>query len=155
MIVFNQLILVIENNMKDFETIQDVFTNAGLSNPVIQCRNGEDALDYLFRRGKYLKPVDSPRPGIILLDQNLPGIDSYTVLKTIKHDNNLKKLPVILLSSKGSDRDTEEFYKAGADNNLHKPLYFKEFINAIQNLNDFSFEIIVLPKNDDTRHSMR
>lgn len=141
-----QTILFIDDSDEDFEVAKRGFTRAGMVNPVHRCTDGEDALDYLLRREKYAAPDLSPRPGIIILDLNMPGTDGRAVLKTIKTDTSLKKIPVIVLTTSSADEDIEECYTDGANSYIVKPVDLDGFMQAIQRLRDFWFEVVVVPK---------
>ncbi len=119
-----------------------------LANPIIQCEDGDQALDYLFRQNEYSDPACSPRPGIILLDLNLPGTDGLEVLRQIKQDPILRKIPVIILTTSSDERDIQKCYDAGANSFVHKPVNLSSFVDAIQRLHDYWMEISLLPHID-------
>ena len=95
----------------------------------------------------YTNPADSPRPGIILLDLNLPGTDGREVLAEIKGDPSLKTIPVIVLTTSTDEIDIERCYQAGANSYVHKPVGLDGFMTALQRLKDYWFEIVVFPKD--------
>src|SRR5439155_26686313 len=95
----SQPILLVEDSAEDYQTTLRIFKKINLVNPVHRCAQGEDALDYLYRRGDYADPAVSPRPAIILLDLNLPGLDGRDVLVRIKNDPQLKGIPVVVLTT--------------------------------------------------------
>ena len=142
-----QPILVVEDSPEDFETTVRGLTKAGLANPIFHCEDGDDALEYLRRQGKYTSEEDAPRPGIILLDLNLPGTDGREVLAEIKQDPNLKTIPVIVLTTSTDSRDIETCYQAGANSYVPKPVGMEGFMTALQRLKDYWFEIVVFPKD--------
>ncbi len=144
----SQPILIIEDSPEDFEATVRAFNKSGLGNPVYHCEDGDDALDYLYHRGKFSDPEKSPRPGIILLDLNLPGTDGREVLCEIKNDLDLRKIPVIVLTTSKDQRDIEHCYEAGANSYIHKPVNINGFFESIQRLKDYWFEIVVLPKGE-------
>lgn len=141
-----QPILLVEDSPEDYETTVRGFKKAGMANPILRCDDGDDALDYLFRRGKYTDPKDAPRPGVILLDLNMPGTDGRQVLTEIKADDELKKIPVIVLTTSADERDIEACYASGANSYVQKPVDLDGFIAAIQRLADYWFEIVILPR---------
>lgn len=141
-------ILLVEDNPDDYEAAVRALRRAGLANPIVRCEDGDDALDYLFHRGAYADPRRWPRPGVVLLDLNLPGTDGRDVLAEIKRDGRLKKIPVIVLTTSSDERDIEACYGAGANSYVQKPVDLGGYLNAIQRLNDFWFEIVVLPKRN-------
>ena len=107
-----------------------------LANEVIVTRDGEEALDYLYRRGKYT-PRSSDNPAVILLDLKLPKIDGLEVLRQVKSDDNLKMIPVVVLTSSREEKDLVSSYKLGVNAYVVKPVDFHEFVNAIKELGVF------------------
>lgn len=142
----NQPILLVEDSPEDFETTERAFRRSGLRNPIFRCSDGDEALDYLHRRGPYADPAKSPRPGVILLDLNLPGTDGREVLSEIKADPSLKQIPVVVLTTSRDERDVDACYKAGASSYIQKPVDLDGFIKAIERLNGYWFEVVILPK---------
>jgi len=141
----SQPILLVEDSPEDFEATVRAFKRSGLNNPIFRCEDGENALDFLHRRGPYADPERSPRPGVILLDLNLPGTDGREVLTEIKQDDQLKKIPVIVLTTSNDARDVESCYQAGANSYIQKPVDTEGFVRAIERLNGYWFEVVVLP----------
>ena len=139
-----QPILLVEDSPEDFETTQRAFRKSGLKNPIVRCADGDEALDFLFRRGAH---ADAPRPGVILLDLNLPGTDGREVLAEIKDHPELKQIPVIVLTTSNDNRDVQACYKAGASSYIQKPVDLDGFMRAIERLNDYWFEVVILPKD--------
>lgn len=148
MIRSHQPVLLVEDNPEDFQAILRAFAKAGLANPIVRCEDGDDALDYLFGRGKYAPPADTPRPGIILLDLNLPGTDGYEVLISLKKSRRLKKIPVVVLTTSRDEKDIERCYLAGASSYICKPVDLGGLIHAIQGFKKYWFEIAVFPKEE-------
>ena len=141
-----QPILLVEDSPEDFETTQRAFRRSGLKNPIYRCVDGDEALEFLHRRGRYAEPDTAPRPGVILLDLNLPGTDGREVLAEIKKDPNLQKIPVIVLTTSKDERDVEVCYRCGANSYIQKPVDLDGFMKAIERLNDYWFEVVILPK---------
>ena len=139
----SQPILLVEDSPEDFETTQRAFRRSGLKNPIFRCSDGDDALDFLFRRGDH---ADAPRPGVILLDLNLPGTDGREVLAEMKSDPELRQIPVIVLTTSSDERDVSACYSAGASSYIQKPVDLDGFMRAIERLNDYWFEVVILPK---------
>ena len=144
----SQPILLVEDSPEDFEATQRAFRKSGLKNPLVRCEDGEQALDYLHRRGEYADPARSPRPGVILLDLNLPGTDGRQVLNEIKHDEHLRDIPVVVLTTSADERDITACYRAGANSYVQKPVDIDGFMKAIERLNGYWFEVVILPKGD-------
>ncbi len=141
-----QLILIVEDSDDDFFAMQRAFKKAGLLNPIHRCSNGDQAVDYLFRRGEFAAPDAAPRPAIILLDLNLPGLDGRDVLRMVKADLELRRIPVIVLTTSCAPQDIQRCYADGANSYVHKPVDLEGFFQAISRLKDFWFGIAVLPK---------
>ncbi len=144
-----QPILLVEDSPEDREITIRAFKKAGVANDIFCCESGEEALDFLHRRGAYADPVRSPRPGIILLDLNMPGTDGREVLQDIKSEPGLKKIPVIIMTTSRDDRDIESCYEMGANSYVEKPVDIQSFVEAITRLKDYWFEIVVLPKPEE------
>jgi CheY-like chemotaxis protein len=142
----NQPILLVEDSPEDFEATVRAFRKSGLKNPIVRCEDGDSALDYLHRRGRWTEPESSPRPGVILLDLNLPGTDGREVLQEIKQHDQLRHIPVIVLTTSNDDRDVKACYQAGANSYVQKPVDMDGFIRAIERLNGYWFEVVVLPR---------
>jgi CheY-like chemotaxis protein len=141
-----QPILLVEDSPEDVETTRRAFRRSGLRNPIYHCATGDEALDYLHRRGAYADPASSPCPGIILLDLNLPGTDGREVLEDIKSDAELKQIPVVVLTTSSDDRDVSACYRAGANSYIQKPVDIDGFMRAIERLNGYWLEVVILPK---------
>ncbi|WNM56495.1 response regulator [Candidatus Nitrospira allomarina] len=142
----NQPILLVEDSPEDYEVATRSLRAAGLKNPIQRCSDGDEALDYLYRRGIYQDPHTSLPPGIILLDLNMPGTDGREVLQEIKQDPQLKLIPIIVLSTSADERDIQDCYAMGANSYVPKPLNFEGFLQAMTRLKDFWFEVVIIPK---------
>jgi CheY-like chemotaxis protein len=141
--------LLVEDSPEDFEATLRAFRRSGLKNPVFRCEDGESALDYLYRRGEYADPERAPRPGVILLDLNLPGTDGRQVLAEVKNTEGLKQIPVVVLTTSSDERDINACYEAGANSYIQKPVDVEGFVKAIERLNGYWFEVVILPKLAD------
>jgi CheY-like chemotaxis protein len=142
----NQPILLVEDSPEDFEATVRAFKRSGLRNPIFRCEDGDGALDFLHQRGRYADAEQAPRPGVILLDLNLPGTDGREVLTEIKRDESLRQIPVIVLTTSNDERDVEACYQAGANSYIQKPVDMDGFLRAIERLKGYWFEVVVLPR---------
>ena len=142
-----QTVLVVDDNEDDYTAIQRSFRKVQLPNPLFWCRSGQEALDYLKREGKF-KDEATPHemPGLILLDLNMPGIDGHQVLQIIKTDDELKKIPVIILTTSGNERDINDSFDEGANSYVQKPIGFDELLKAVKTLKEYWFEVSLLPQ---------
>ena len=129
-------ILMVEDDPKDVELTMTALEGYNLANEVIVTRDGEEALDYLYRRGKYTTR-SSDHPAVILLDLKLPKIDGLEVLRQVKSDDNLKMIPVVVLTSSHEEKDLVSSYRLGVNAYVVKPVDFHEFVNAIKELGIF------------------
>lgn len=145
----SQTILIIEDNDDDFFTTMRAFKKAELANPVRRCTNGDQALDYLFQRGEFSGNGKAPRPGIILLDLNLPGTDGRQVLRAVKAEPGLQKIPVIVLTTSRARQDIEKCYADGANSYIQKPVNLAGFVQAITRLKEYWLEVAILPKDGE------
>ncbi len=141
-----QTILIVEDSDDDYIATVRAFKKANLSNPVQRCTNGDQAIDYLLQRGEFPGPGKAPRPSIILLDLNLPGTDGKEVLRMIKDNPGLQKIPVIVLTTSNAEKDVEQCYAAGANSYVQKPVDLGGFLQSVARLTDYWFNISILPK---------
>lgn len=143
----SQTILIVDDSEDDYDATKRALTKGtNLKNPIHRCEDGQEALDYLFQRGRYADPEAAPRPGIILLDLNMPGVDGRMVLDEIKHAPELKSIPTIVMTNSGDERDINTCYEIGANTYVKKPLNWTGFLEAMTRLKEYWFEIAVLPK---------
>ena len=135
-------ILIVEDNAGDVGLIEEVFEEARIKNNIHIAEDGEEAVLYLHGEGKFL---GSPRPDIIILDLNLPKKDGREVLKMVKEDANLKNIPVVILTTSGSEKDILRAYDLHANAFITKPLDFDQFLNVVGSLENFLLKIVQLP----------
>lgn len=129
-------ILLAEDSPKDVELTLEALAEHNLANDVIVVNDGADALDYLYRRGKYGSRTPG-NPAVVLLDLKMPKVDGIQVLKTIKNDEELKTIPVVVLTSSREERDLVETYRFGVNAYVVKPVEFREFVEAVSQLGIF------------------
>lgn len=127
------VILIVEDNPAHTELIIRGLEDGQVANRIIHVSDGEEALDYLFRHGKYTDPATSPRPQLVLLDLRLPKLDGLEVLKEIR-TSSLNGMPVAILTSSEADADMAKAYKYNASSYLVKPLDFTTFKNLMDDL---------------------
>jgi CheY-like chemotaxis protein len=138
--------LLVEDSPEDTETTLRAFRKAGISSPIFLCQSGDEGLDFLHRRGKYSNPANSPRPCVILLDLNLPGTDGREVLAEIKADEQLKTIPVVVLTTSADARDIDNCYHMGANSYIKKAVDFEIFQQTVQQFSDYWFNVVILPR---------
>lgn len=129
-------ILLVEDDPKDTELTRTALEEYNLSNEVVVASDGEEALDYLYYRGKFQRR-SGENPAVMLLDLKLPKSDGLEVLQRMKTDDNLKMIPVVVLTSSREERDMVASYKLGVNAYVVKPVDFHDFVNAIKELGVF------------------
>lgn len=144
----SKTILIVEDSDDDYEFTQRALKESNLLNPIKRCEDGQDALDYLLHKGKY-DAINSEKPGIILLDLNMPGIGGVEVLQEIKINADLKDIPTIVLTTSADPYDIDRCYKDGANTYIQKPVDIDKFFEAIKRLKEYWFEIAILPKESE------
>jgi CheY-like chemotaxis protein len=129
-------ILLVEDNPRDLELTLLALEKSNLANEVITVRDGEEALNYLFRQGPYADRHEG-NPAVVLLDLKLPKVDGIQVLERVKSDPGLRAVPVVMLTTSREERDLVQSYRLGVNAYVVKPVAFREFIEAIQELGVF------------------
>ncbi len=129
-------ILLVEDDPNDLELTLTGLAEYNLANEVVVARDGEEALDYLYTRGKFAAR-EPGNPVVVLLDLKLPKVDGLEVLRTMKSDESLKMVPVVILTSSREDKDMIEGYRLGTNAYVVKPVDFHQFVDAIKNLGAF------------------
>ena len=142
-------ILLVEDNVQDIEITQRAFARGRVRNELTVVRDGEEAIDYLYHRGKYQDPATSPRPGMILLDLNLPKVGGLEVLQQIKKDAQLKQIPVIVLTVSQREEDVVRSYDLGVNTYIQKPVEFDNFMRVVNAVHEYWILIATLPPNAD------
>ena len=129
-------ILLVEDDLKDVELTLSALEEYNLANEVVVTRDGEEALDYLYRRGSFATRLNG-NPAVLLLDLKLPKIDGLEVLQQIKSHEKLRMIPVVVLTSSREERDMVASYQLGVNAYVVKPVDFHAFVNAIKELGVF------------------
>lgn len=139
------LILIADDDEDDRMFTKEAFEENYLLNEIRFVNDGVELIDYLKRRDKYTNPVDSPRPGIILLDLNMPKMDGREALKEIKSDPLLRSIPVVVLTTSKAEQDVLQTYDLGVNCFITKPVAFSDFIEVTRMLGHYWFDIVQLP----------
>ena len=136
-------ILLVEDNPGDVRLTREALKDAKVANNLNVVNDGEQALDYLNRRGRF---SDATRPDLILLDLNLPKIDGREVLASIKADSDLRRIPVVVLTTSSAEEDILRSYDLHANCYVTKPVEFDSFLKIVESIDDFWLSIVRLPK---------
>jgi two-component system response regulator len=129
-----KLVLLVEDNPDDETLTLRAFRKNKMTNKIVVVRDGEEALDFLFRRGAHAARNPDEIPEIILLDLKLPKIDGLEVLRQIRADPRTRLLPVVILTSSKEEQDLIEGYSQGANSYVRKPVDFNQFLEAVRHL---------------------
>lgn len=135
-------ILLVEDSPGDVRLTQEALKDSKLLNNLSVVRDGVEAMSFLRREGNY---GDAPRPDMILLDLNLPRKDGREVLQEIKYDEDLKRIPVVVLTTSASEKDILATYNLHANCYITKPVDFMQFISVVKSIENFWFTIVKLP----------
>ena len=135
-------ILLVEDNPGDYRLTKEALREGKVYNNLHWAQDGVDAVDFLKRRGKY---ADAPRPDIILLDLNLPKKDGREVLHEIKQDENLRSIPVVILTTSKAEEDVLKSYDLHANCYVTKPVDLDKFIVVVQSIDRFWLTVVTLP----------
>ena len=125
-------ILLVEDNPDDIRITERALKEANIINKLWIVRDGQEAIDYLQHKGQYQDSSLSPKPGLILLDINLPKVNGLEVLKIIKEDDNLKRIPTVVLTVSKRDEDIIKGYNYGCNSFIQKPVEFDKFVEAVK-----------------------
>ena len=128
------LVMLVEDNIDHAELVIRTFQEHKIVNKISHFIDGQTALDYLLRRDSYTDPKSSPRPHVILLDLRLPRVDGLEVLRIIKNDDELKLIPVIILTTSEAEKDLARAYQNHVNSYLVKPVGFEEFRKLMDDL---------------------
>jgi CheY-like chemotaxis protein len=141
-------ILMADDDQDDCLLVSKAFKESHLLNDLRFVGDGEDLMDYLHCRGKYGKTLSAPRPGLILLDLNMPKKDGREALKEIKSDAHLREIPVVVLTTSKDEEDVLRSYNLGANSYITKPVTFEGLVEVVRSLKRYWFEIVELPHRD-------
>lgn len=138
-------ILMADDDPDDRLMTREALEEARLANDLHFVMDGEELMDYLYHRGKYADPALAPRPGLILLDLNMPRKDGREALEEIKADSELRRIPVIVLTTSKSEEDILRSYNVGANSYITKPVTFEALLQVIKIIGNYWFKIVELP----------
>ena len=146
------VILLADDDEEDRMLACDALAESRLSNEINCVTDGEDLMDYLHRRGKYAPPAAAPRPGLILLDLNMPKMDGREALREIKANPELRQISVVVLTTSKAEEDIYSSYDSGASSFISKPVTFEGLVEVMKGLGRYWFEIVDLPRQHQQGH---
>lgn len=138
-------ILMADDDDDDCMLAREALAESRLTTELHFVKDGEELMDYLYKRGKYATPGDSPRPGLILLDLNMPRKDGREALREIKADPQLRQIPIVVLTTSRAEEDVYCSYELGANSFISKPVTFVSLVEVMKTLGKYWFEIVELP----------
>ncbi len=138
-------ILMADDDHDDRMLTKDAMEEARLVNCLHFVEDGEELIDYLYHRGQYVDPAKSPRPGLILLDLNMPKKDGREALAEIKADPDLRRIPVVVLTTSQAEEDVFRTYDLGANSFITKPVTFEALVDLVTVLGKYWFGVVQLP----------
>lgn len=136
-------ILMADDDDDDFLLTKKALAESKLLNRLVRVKDGEELLDYLYNRGEHTG--DNPRPGVILLDLNMPRKDGREALREIKSDPELKDIPIVIFTTSKAEEDIYRSYQLGSNSFITKPVTFENLITVMKTLGTYWFEIVELP----------
>jgi CheY-like chemotaxis protein len=138
------LILIVEDSPEDFEISERALRRAGVDARILNCFDGDDALDFLTGTGHHAGRDTNDRPSLILLDLNLPGTDGREVLREIKNNRELRRIPVVVLTTSADARDVERSYREGAASYIQKPVNLAALNRVMERIKEYWFDTVML-----------
>lgn len=145
----SMMILMADDDADDRMMTREAFEESHLANDLRFVEDGVELMDYLKRRGKYSDPNSSPRPGLILLDLNMPKKDGREALEEIKEDPSLRNIPVVVLTTSQEEEDIHRSYQLHANSYITKPVTFEALVAVVRALGRYWLEIVELPRVGD------
>jgi CheY-like chemotaxis protein len=139
------IIVMADDDDDDFMLTEKALKKSKLLNTLYRVVDGEELLEFLLHKGKYADVANSPRPGVILLDLNMPKKDGREALKEIKNNPDLKDIPVVVFTTSKAEEDIYRSYKLGVNSFITKPVTFEGLIDVMTSLGKYWFEIVELP----------
>jgi CheY-like chemotaxis protein len=139
------VILMADDDDDDYLLTKKALAESRLLNDLVRVKDGEELMDYLHRRGDYAA-INAPRPGVILLDLNMPRKDGREALREIKSDDSLRNIPVVVFTTSKAEEDIYKTYQLGVNSFITKPVTFDNLTEVMRTLGNYWFEIVELPK---------
>lgn len=141
-------VLYADDDPEDRMLVKEAWTESRLANPLHFVEDGEELLDYLHRRGKYIGLADMRLPGMILLDLNMPRMDGREALQHIKSDPRLRLIPIVVLTTSKAEEDIFRAYDLGVNSFIVKPVTFQSLVDLTLAFGRYWFEIVELPREE-------
>jgi CheY-like chemotaxis protein len=141
----HHLILMAEDDTDDQLLVQEAFAECGVKEQLRFVADGEELLDYLMQRGQYASALSAPRPGLVLLDLNMPRKDGREALREIRAHPDLRQVPIVVFTTSRADTDIRQVYELGANSFITKPPAFDALVTTVTRMVTYWFELVELP----------
>ena len=141
-------IVLADDDPDDRKLTEEAFAENRLVNQLHCVEDGEELMDYLHRRGKYESLREAPMPGLILLDLNMPRMDGREALKEIKADPDLRRIPIVVLTTSKAEEDIVRTYDLGVNSYVTKPVTFRGWVDLLTTLSNYWFKLVELPRSE-------
>lgn len=141
-------ILMADDDADDRAMTKEALEESRFANPIYFVEDGEELMDFLYRRGRYAAPDAAPTPGLILLDLNMPRKDGREALAEIKADPKLRRIPIVVLTTSKAEEDIFRSYDLGASSFVLKPVTFEGLVQVARTLGSYWFELVALPPEE-------
>ena len=148
-------VLMADDDPDDRLMTKEAWAENRIANKLVFVNDGEELMDYLYHRERYSDPKMSPRPGLILLDLNMPKKDGREALKEIKADPDLARIPIVIITTSNAEEEIVRSYDLGVNSFLSKPVTFEQLVKMIHLLNEYWLGIVRLPGNNDQNGKIR
>ena len=139
------IVLLADDDEDDRMMAAEALREAGVTNKLQFVTDGEDLMEYLYHRGRYAPPAHSPRPGLLLLDLNMPKKDGREALREMKASPAFRSIPVVVLTTSKTEEDIAQIYRLGANSFITKPVSFEDLVQAMKVIGEYWFQIVSLP----------
>ena len=139
-------VVIADDDQEDRMLMEEAFEESRLANTLAFVEDGEELLDYLHRRNGFTDPGTSPRPGLILLDLNMPRKDGREALEEIKADPSLRQIPIVVMTTSKAEEDIVRSYDLGVNSFITKPVSFEGLVDVVKTLGRYWFQIVELPR---------
>lgn len=144
----NPIVLAVDDDKNDQEILKRVIERGVMRAVLKTVHSGEEALEYLKREGRYASPGAAPKPDLVLLDLNMPGLGGIETLAQIRSEESTSEIPVIVLTTSDDERDIFMSYKRGANSYITKPVQFENFVEVVRDLDEYWFDCVILPPKE-------
>jgi CheY-like chemotaxis protein len=143
------VILMADDDADDCLMTREALATAGLRNELRTVSDGQELMEYLLHQGKYTDPASAPRPGLILLDLNMPRKNGHEALQEIKSHPDLKRIPVVILTTSQAEQDVYATYSQGANSYIAKPVSFENLVKIMETIGSYWLEIVTPPGGEE------